>query len=438
MLPVRTPTRRAVLATALVLLAAPGLAACGSSDEDQGPFGGSKASSSSSSGTKDADALGIPVVATRNTSRVATSDGPAAAAATARAVLSGGAVGNHARVVALVDKKDWRVALAASSLFASPIGAPTLYSDGTKLPGATKDALDALKPTGSEPTGGAQVIRVGDVPRPGGLKSTALAGKDPTALALAIDRYTAAARNRVGSRVLVVSADAPDYAVPAAAWAAKSGDPIAFVHKDRVPANTLRQIKDHGGTPSIYVLGPSTVITPKVTSQLRTLGDVKRMGGPDPVRNAIGFAQYQDGDFGWNITQPGHGFLFARTGQPAAAIAGAPLAASGLHGPQLLVNSPDALPAALRDYLLDVRPGYTSDPTQGFYNRAWITGSEDDVSVDVQSQIDALMELVPQDLSGQGTDPSTPVGARPGAAKKPTPAPSTPTTTSAAPAPPSR
>ena len=100
-------------------------------------------------------------------------------------------------------------------------------------------------------------------------------------MARAIDAFVSAARGSTSERVLVVSADDPAFAMPAAAWAAKSGDTILFTHKDSLPAETIAAIKDHT-RPRIYVLGPSTIIKPKVTAELRKLGPVMRMGGPDP------------------------------------------------------------------------------------------------------------------------------------------------------------
>ena len=53
----------------------------------------------------------------------------------------------------------------------------------------------------------------------------------------------------------------------------------------------------------------------------------------DPVENAIAFARYADGGFGWNINDPGHGFVIANADRPLDAAAAAPLSASGDLGP---------------------------------------------------------------------------------------------------------
>ena len=58
--------------------------------------------------------------------------------------------------------------------------------------------------------------------------------------------------------MLVASSDRPDFAMPAAAWAAKSGDPVLWTGRDELPADTRAAIAAHK-KPRIYVLGPPDV-----------------------------------------------------------------------------------------------------------------------------------------------------------------------------------
>ncbi|MEA2179294.1 MAG: hypothetical protein QOG77_2591, partial [Solirubrobacteraceae bacterium] len=134
-----------------------------------GCFGGGDDSDGGSSPGTGADGatLGMPGTATKNTTRVETSDPAQAAAAIARAVYPG----KGPRTVVLADARDWRAALTASVLSGSPLRAPVLLASGSEMPGPTRAALEALEPAGSPDAGGAQVVRVGDVPRPEGLKS---------------------------------------------------------------------------------------------------------------------------------------------------------------------------------------------------------------------------------------------------------------------------
>lgn len=338
--------------------------------------------------------LGFPVFATKNTTRIAGADSFAVAAAAARAVYPSVTADDRPEAVALVDGSDWRTALAASVLMADPIRAPILLSDGEELPESTRAALDALAPSGSEPAGGAQVVRIGRVPETPGLNTTDLVGPDPAALARAIDAFQASARGTSSAAVLVVSSDEPAFAMPAAAWAAKTGDPILFAGRDELPDATRDALAAHQ-QPRIYVLGPSEVISPAVTRELRELGTVIRVGGQDPVTNAIEFARYADGVFGWGVVDPGHGLVFADPRRPADAAAASPLSASGKWGPLLLVDEAGELPGPLADYLLDIQPGYRQDPTRGVYNHGWIIGDDTAVTVAAQAQIDRALEIAP-------------------------------------------
>jgi len=335
----------------------------------------------------------VKIVATKNTTRVGGADATADAAAVARAVFPAASPQTRPGAVVLVDSREWRVPLATSVLVSRPIRAPILFSDGAKLPPASGETLKALGPTGSEPAGGAQVIRVGDVAKPAGLRTTDIRAGSPFKLAREIDAFQSAARGHPSRRVVVVSANAPEYAMPAAAWSAKVGDPILFVTGTGLPGDTAAALRTHGH-PMIYVLGPSSVIAPRVTKLLRKYGRVVRIGGRTPVDNAIAFARYADKSFGWGVVDPGHGLVFASTSRPLDAVAAAPLSASGTYGPLLLLDNADKLSAGIVQYLLDIEPGYQKDPTRGVYNHGWIVGSDKAISIAAQSRIDSLLEVV--------------------------------------------
>jgi hypothetical protein len=341
--------------------------------------------------TQAAQGLGFPQVATKNTTRVGGADPVANAAAVAQAVFPD----SHPTAVTFVDSGDWRAGIAASALFAKPVGAPILLSDGSSLPGASDSALKALQPTGSKAAGGAQIIRVGDVAQVSGRKTTDIKGANPFAVARAIDAFLAATHGKSSDRVIVASADNAPFAMPAAGYAAKSGDPVLFATKDTLPPETRTALKAHQ-QPKIYVLGPTSVIGAKVENQLRKLGKVTRIEGPDPVQNAIAFARFSDGGFGWGVVDPGHGLVFtSQAADPQTAAAAAPLSGSGTYGPLLLVGGADDIDKPLDDYLLDIQPGYAKDPVRGVYNHGWIVGDETAVSIAAQSKIDRLLEISP-------------------------------------------
>src|SRR4051794_12912094 len=343
-----------------------------------------------------AQGLGFPSFATKNTTRIGGGAAIADAAAVARAVYPAATRETRPDAVTLVDDRDWRSAVAASVLMSRPVRAPVLFAHGASLPAATDAALQALGPRGSRALEGAQVVRIGDVAKPAGLKSRNLAGGDPFTVANELDRVVAATRGAPSDDVLIASADAPAFTMPAAGWAAKSGDPVLFVKRDVVPPATRAALRRHE-QPKIYVLGPAKAVGPKVMRALRKLGTVKRIEGEDPVRSAVAFARYVDGSFGWGVVDPGHGLVFASPKDPLVAAAAAPLSASGTYGPLLLMEDSGALPHPLAGYLLDIQPGYRRDPVRGVYNHGWIVGDDRAISTAVQARIDSLLEITPVD-----------------------------------------
>jgi hypothetical protein len=341
-------------------------------------------------------ALGFPVFATKNTTRAAGADPVADAAAVAQAVYPSRSEDTRPRAVVLVDQDDWRAGISAAQLMSRPLRAPVLLTEGGELPKASADALDNLAPTGAEELGGAQVIRVGDVAEPDGFKAIDVGGADPAALAGAIDRLQRRAARKPAGFVLVASSDRPDFAMPAAAWAARSGHPVLWSGRDELPAGTRAAIAAQK-RPRIYVLGPDDAISADVLKALGRLGPTKRIAGADPVANAIEFARFSDGRFGWGVADPGHGLVFASTRRTGDAVAAAPLGGSGTFAPLLLLTDAAALPAPLQDYLLDIQPGYEEDPVRGVYNHGWVLGDEAAISADVQARIDTLLEIQPVD-----------------------------------------
>jgi hypothetical protein len=153
------------------------------------------------------------------------------------------------------------------------------------------------------------------------------------------------------------------------------------------------------------------VIPDSVLTELGRYGTVKRVGDQDPAANSVAFAVYRDppcvvgqpcahvpGSFGWAMRSPGHGYTLLNVSRPLDAAASAPLSASGSFGPQLVLDSPDKLPASVLNFFLDyATPGYTQEgPTAAVYNHGWVIGDPSTISVPVQAQMDSLLEVVPQ------------------------------------------
>jgi ell wall binding domain 2 (CWB2) len=368
-----------------------------------------RTTSTSSAPASSSAGLGFPVLATKNTTRVSGVDPITDAAGVALAVFPSVSPGTHPTAVTIAPTDDWQAAIAASVLMAAPVNAPVLLSGPGTLPAATTDALNLLAPTGTGALAGAQVIRVGDVPAPKGLKAVRIPGSGPYALAAAVNSYESAAAGKP-SDVVIASADDPAYAMPAAGWAAESGDPVLFASSSGVPTATAAALSADGH-PHIYVLGPSSVIPDSVLTQLGKYGTVARVGAQDPAANSVAFAIYRDppcvidqpcahvpGSFGWAMRSPGHGYTLLNASRPLDAAASAALSASGSFGPQLVLDSADALPPSVLNFFLDyATPGYTQEgPTAAVYNHGWLIGDPSAISVSVQAEVDSLLEVVPQ------------------------------------------
>jgi hypothetical protein len=198
--------------------------------------------------------------------------------------------------------------------------------------------------------------------------------------------------------------------MPAAGWAAESGDPILFVSRSGIPQATRLALQSHQ-KPHIFALGPSSVIPDSILKQLGQYGTVKRVGASDPVSNSVAFALYRDppclsnqacahvpGSFGWAMRSPGHGYTLINDKRTLDAAASAPLSASGSYGPQLLTDSATKLPTTVQSFFLDyATPGFTQEgPTAAVYNHGWMIGDQSAISVGVQAQVDNLLEAVPQ------------------------------------------
>jgi len=354
-------------------LASASLTACGGSST---PLGGVHAPQS-----------GFPTVATKNTTRVGAADAAGDAAAVALAVWPG--AGQHPASVALVPN-DWRSALAAAPLTTPPFRSALLVTDGD-ISGPTAEALERLVPTGVPSAGKVKRVVVGDAEDPG--QSKPINADGPAALADAIDRSRLSAGAAITDSVVVVGTEGPDWAAPAAAWSARSGDPVLFVEKDGIPKQTIDAIKRRG-RPLIMLLAPTSSVSTSVEQQLNNYGAVARITGATPTESSINFAKFRDGDRGWGLTDPGHGIAFGSTGHAIDSMVSAALSSAG-SWPALLMLDGGKVPPVLKQYLLDIQPGYRGDPSHFLYNRGWLIGDTGVIPESTQAELDRLLEMTP-------------------------------------------
>ena len=337
--------------------------------------------------------LGFPLVATRNTTRISGPDPIDDAAAAALATHPPAPEAAPLQAVTLVPDDDWQAGIAASVLAGPPLRLPVLISQRGGVPDATTQALAQLDPKGGGASGEVAVYSAGGASVPSGLKSQQIHGDSPAEIANAVDQLRQRLTKREPEHIVLVSSDQPGYAMPAAAWAARSGDPVLFTGRNQVPAPTLAALRRHASA-TVYILGPDAASSRNVARQVsRVSATVRHVGETGAVQNAVLFARYSDGSFGWNINDPGHGMELANSSRPLDAAAAASLASSGKWGPLLITDTTDALPPELRSFLLDIKPGYETDPTRAVYNHIWLMGDATAIGGQVQAEVDELAEL---------------------------------------------
>lgn len=414
------PRALSVLLLVGVLVPSTLLAGCGGDDP-------APATSSPSPTTPSADGattassttLASPKLFSKNTIRIDAVDPASVAASTALAMFPSTARDLRPDAIALAGADDWRSILLAAPFAAKPLGFPLLLADGRNLPPVSQAALRQLQPQGSKVMNSAQVIRIGTAARPDGMRYRYVTATTPAGLAKAVDRQLTKTRGKASSRILIVNSEDAASAAPAAAWAARSGDPILFTGAGTLPADTKEAIAEHDN-PRIYVLGSSDVVSSFVIRSLKDIPgtSVFRIQPPNddggPADLSIEFARYSDRDFGWNYRDPGHSFVFAPTKDPSSAMAAAALSSGGSYPALLYVDEPNHVSAALRSYLLDVQPGYNAQTseTQTYQNRGWLIGPTPAIELSTQARIDSLLDIVRSDDQASVGTPSDTLNAQ--------------------------
>ncbi|MFA9399979.1 MAG: cell wall-binding repeat-containing protein [Acidobacteriota bacterium] len=342
-------------------------------------------------------ALGYPDAATRNTTRIGGTDPVEISIAAALAAYPTTGPGSPPAAVTIVNADEWQAGVAAAALSSPPVGSPILLApDGTLSANGT-DALKQLDPFGSPDTGENKVFTVGKVAPPPEFEVKKIRGGDPASLAVNVAELKSELADGPPEAIVVVSSTDSTYATPAATWAARSGDPVLFTGKDEVPAATIDYLKkkENKDVP-VFILGPSKVVSSDALRQLsKVAASVERVGGEDPATASVELARFSSGTFGWNLNDPGHGYTVARSDRPMDAIAATALSTGGTWPALLLTESSDELPKAVEEYLLDVKPGYDTDPTRALYNHVWIIGDNSIIDTDQQASIDDAAELAP-------------------------------------------
>jgi hypothetical protein len=349
---------------------------------------------------------GAVTVTTRNTTRVGGAEPVLDAAAIARVVYPGLTPTSRPQAVVIVDRNDWPAALAAAPFAAAPLNAPILYSEGGTLPQVSREALEAMHPSGSAALGGAQVLRIGSKASvPSGFVVRELPQRDGASVAAEAERVLRASTGATPRQAIVVGSEGPSSVqMPAPGLAAESAVPLLPVAGGALPAagEALLHSMHH---PAIYVMNAAH-LSREALGALARLGSVTKIPESEgseattATGASIAAARFTDGTFGWGVKEPGHGLVFARSSRPQDAPPAALLSATGDYGPLLLLETAQTIPQPLVAYLGDIQPAYSStpefSPVRGVYNHGWLIGDEAAISLTVQAQLDSLLEISPR------------------------------------------
>jgi len=296
--------------------------------------------------------------------------------------------------VIVVPADQWQAAVAAAPLIRWANG-PLVLTDGST---AVSEEIQRLQPSGINGLNDVSVVQVG-LNQPLELDvSTTLQANTPAELAAQVDTLVQQISGEFRQNVLLVPEDA-GIAVPAAYYAAQSGDALLFGGNPLSDA-TRQALEQRGGQANIYVMG----FTPEDLSQY---GTVQQIGVRDSASAAVALAQYNDdaADFGWGMDYTryfvNHNFVLANLDDPPLAVAGMSLGRFGKFGPLLWVNR-DSIPAATDQYLWKMRPEYFSTPAEGPYNFLWILGTPEQVSIRIQGDADLSQEIESYRFEGDG------------------------------------
>lgn len=276
----------------------------------------------------------------------------------------------------LVRRDRWTDAVLAAQFAASPINAAVAPIEKEYLPTATVDALDRLKVKGYPKAEGLEAIVMGKAGvdvfiglKDRRLKTTLVKAKTPFALAEKLVPFHGGGLGRYSPTIVVASGEERDYTLPAAAWSAYSGDPLALVTRDEIPPETRRLIAQRQKLtlerPTMYVIGPEDVISDEVMAQLSAYGAVKRVAGDSASETAVALARYRDPktQFGWGFDRAPANVSLVNTDDWANAIGAFTFAATGPQAPLLLTDSSEKVPDEVVEYLRDIAG---SEASQGF------------------------------------------------------------------------
>lgn len=341
------------------------------------------------------------------TTRLVAEDDASLAALASRTAYPGGSAAALPGAVLLAPLDDWRYAAALV-----PMGherdAPILYFEPDQpLPDATRAEVERLAVEAQAVGTRLEVTIVGGLPAGGeaalrllGAAVQQLPERDPVSLAARL------LPELPHDRILFVDQARPEFALPAMAWAAYSGDALLFVDKTSIPEATRDALQALEEPPKrLYVTVPDKSARSKVTKALKKYAQAKvtRLHSGHVAGLAVRLATWSDEyGFGWGLPASGvdQELLLARQEDGLQAIGALPLLRTSGAGPFLIAGA-DRLPTTTSSYLWKASPTWRGG-RPGPFAHAWIIGGESRVGLRAQGDVDAALTARPWELAGPG------------------------------------
>ncbi|WP_026690443.1 hypothetical protein [Alteribacter aurantiacus] len=368
--------------------------------------GGSAHDASPPENMNEESTLGLQVENTKNVTRLSEDDPVIFSVMASQTIWPATHEENQPGTVILAPLDDWQVSLASLTLVHHPNDGPVLYYDGT-ISDEVIQEIERLQPKGNSE--GTEVMVMGDMAddeldKLESYQTEHLDAEDPASFAALIDDHYAELVGSLPDSVIIGSSeeDAKLMTMVAGDWISHMDEPLLYVDSGSIPEATVEALekRDHA---VIYIVGSEEVVSSSVEEELESFGEVNRIDGENAVELSIAFASYHDDDtnFGWGITEPGHGLTFSSTSTPELAIPGSPLAHLGKHAPMIWLEDGE-MTDPVYEYLAQMKPTFEDDPTEGPYNHGYVFGSTDAIAFSVQGIIDERMEIVSASGDGHG------------------------------------
>jgi MFS family permease len=201
--------------------------------------------------------------------------------------------------------------------------------------------------------------------------------------------------------IVIVSANEPAYALPAAYTAAYFGAPVVPVEEGSIPPD-LQDMIENGGENAgneklILVAAPERLLSDSSLEKLEAYGEVNRVADENIYKHALLWARSRWGNFGWGMDETHHfdayyNFVLANPETPEFAAAGIPMAYQGNYGPLLYTGDED-LNDHVDQYFWRLSPDFFDFPSDGPFMNVRVVGDPESVSYNAQARADLGLEM---------------------------------------------